>query len=673
MVQEHKESILHYIHTVDYLIVGLYFFFIAGIGILLNRRASESLDDYFLGGRKLPWWMLGFTGMGYYVNISGTLIIIAFVYMLGPRGMYIEFRGGACLVLSFMLLWTGKWHRRSGCMTQAEWMIFRFGRGTGAQLSRLFQVVAIVALSVGMLGLTIKALGIFLSTFIPLQPWMCSLIFVGIAAFYTTLSGFYGVVVTDLIQGAMVLFAAVVCAVLAIVKVPTVNELSMIAEQVTGNVRWTTSLPTIHTALTPGYEQYSNLLSFAVSYLFLNILLGMGVSGAEPIYFGARNDRECGTLSFVWILTMTFRWLLIMAFAVFGILLVRDLFPDHSVITAASDLIRAHAPDVTQGQWNDLLSRIALRPETFSPELIAGLQDLLKEDWSDKLKMVSYFGNINPETVMPMVLGWSIPAGLRGIILICLIAAAMSTLDITINKAAGFFVKDLYQAYLRPKAPNKELIFASYGFTVLLVAAGFVLAYTVRSVNDVWGWMVMSLNAGLVAPAMLRLYWWRFSGSAFAFGTGLGIVASVLQRIYLPDLDERLQMVLVLGTTIFFTVLVSFIFKPAPPEVLENFYRRTRPFGFWGPLKRKLTPEIRTKMEREHRSDIIAVPFVMGWQVTMFLMAMQIVIQEWRSFIVTFGVSLVCIAGMYVFWYRRLPGENFWDEADEKKILEPIS
>ncbi len=656
------------INPIDYLIVGVYFVFLAGIGIYLNKKAKGSLDDYFLGGRKLPWWALGFSGMGYYVNISGTLIIIAFVYMLGPRGLYIEFRGGACLVMAFMLVWTGKWHRRSGCMTLAEWMIFRFGKGIGAQFSRIFQVFAIVALTVGMLGLTIKALGIFLSTFIPLTPLQCSLIFVGIATFYTTLSGFYGVVVTDVIQGVMVLAAALVCAGLAISEVPTVERLDLIAEQVTGNLRWTSSIPTTDTAVTAGYEQYSNLLSFAVSYLFLNILLGMGISGAEPIYFGARNDRECGTLSLLWIFTMTFRWLLIMAFAVFGVLLVYKLFPDHSAISGSTEIIKQYMGSVPQNQWGDLISKITINPGSYPAEMIAGLKDFLGDQWAEKLKMVSYHGNINPETVMPMVLGKSMPMGLRGIILICLIAAAMSTIDTTINKAAGFFVKDMYQGYFRPKAKNKELIFASYFFTVILVVAGFALAYSVKSVNEVWGWLVMSLNAGLVAPALLRLYWWRFSGSAFAVGTGVGILISVLQRIFFPELDERLQMAFVLGITTAVTVIVSFLFKPAPPEVLERFYKKTKPFGFWGPLKKKLSPDIRKKMEDEHRNDIFAIPFVLGWQITMFLMAMQIVIQAWASFAVTLGISLICVGGMYFFWYRHRPETNYWDEEELSEV-----
>jgi len=634
------------------------------IGLYLSRRASHSLDDYFLGGRKLPWWALGFTGMGAYVNIAGTLIIIAFVYMLGPAGMYIEFRGGACLVMAFMLLWTGKWHRRSGCMTQAEWMIFRFGKGIGAQFSRLFQVFAIIVLGVGLLALTIKGLGIFLSTFIPLEPWLCALIFVGLAALYTTMSGFYGVVFTDIVQGAMVLIGALLCAFIAFRDVPSVQALAETAREVTGNISWTSSKISTNAILQPGYEQYSNILKYAFSYLILNILLGLGITGAEPMYFGARNDRDCGRLTFLWIFTMTARWLLIMAIAVFGIYMVKNLFPSTSVTADATAVVKEYLPEVSSSQWQDAVTRITLKPDEYAPELISKIETLLGERWQFKLKMVSFNGGINPETIMSTVLSERIPPGLRGIILICLIAASMSTLDITMNKSAGFFVKDLYQAYIRPKAKNRELIFSSYGFTVLLVAAGFIMALSVKNVTEIWGWMVASLNAGLIAPALLRLYWWRFSGSAFAIGTGVGIVLSIVQRLYWTTLSEIESMIFVFGGTVLVTVIVSFIFKPAPKDVLTRFYNKTKPFGLWGPLRKELSPEVRKKMNKEHRNDIIAVPFVMGWQITMFLMAMQIVMHAWDSFFITMGISLICISGLYWFWYRNLPKENVWPEEE---------
>ena len=133
---------MKYLNHVDYVVIASYLAILIGLGLYLKKRASASLEDYFLGGRKLPWWALGTSGMASFLDVAGTMIITSFLFMLGPRGLYIAFRGGAVLVLVFMLLWTGKWYRRSGCMTGAEWQIFRFGSGPGAQFVRMVSAVA---------------------------------------------------------------------------------------------------------------------------------------------------------------------------------------------------------------------------------------------------------------------------------------------------------------------------------------------------------------------------------------------------------------------------------------------------------------------------------------------------------------------------------------------------
>ena len=93
----------------------------------------------------MRWWMLGVSGMASFLDITGTMVIVSFLYMFGPRGLYVEFRGGATIVLVFMLLWTGKWHRRSGCITGAEWMSYRFGETPGAHFARVVMAIGTVA------------------------------------------------------------------------------------------------------------------------------------------------------------------------------------------------------------------------------------------------------------------------------------------------------------------------------------------------------------------------------------------------------------------------------------------------------------------------------------------------------------------------------------------------
>src|SRR5512146_2287058 len=132
---------MHHLHKVDYGIIIAYLVFTTVVGMILTRRASKSLDHYFLGNRSLPWWLLGIAGMTNWFDLTGTMIITSFLYMLGPRGLFVEFRGGACLVLAFLLTYAGKWHRRSGCMTGAEWMTYRFGEGKAAEAVRLLSAL----------------------------------------------------------------------------------------------------------------------------------------------------------------------------------------------------------------------------------------------------------------------------------------------------------------------------------------------------------------------------------------------------------------------------------------------------------------------------------------------------------------------------------------------------
>ena len=133
---------MKYLSYLDCGIILAYFVVLVGIGRYLKKRASASLSDYFLGGRRIPWWLLGISGMAAWVDMTGTMIITSFLFMLGPRGLFVEFRGGAGLVLIFVLLWLGKWHRRSGCLTGAEWMTFRFGDGFGGNFAKLASVVS---------------------------------------------------------------------------------------------------------------------------------------------------------------------------------------------------------------------------------------------------------------------------------------------------------------------------------------------------------------------------------------------------------------------------------------------------------------------------------------------------------------------------------------------------
>ena len=656
------------LNTIDYAVILGYLGALVVLGLALERMASKSLDDYFIGGRRLPWWALGVSGMAYFLDMTGTMVITSFLFMLGPRGLFIEFRGGAVLVLAFMMLWGGKWHRRSKCLTGAEWMVFRFGDGLGGRFAQAVSALAGIVSSVGMLAYLIKGAGLFLTMFFPYSPLTCTLIMIGITTIYTMISGFYGVVFTDLFQSAIIVIGVVIVTAMAAAKIAGVEDFGALAVQVTGNAQWMSTLPQWKTAMPAGYEQYEALVMFAFFYLMKNIFLGV-TSGADARYFGARNDRECGLLSLFWTVLMTFRWPMMMAFAVMGIFLVHEVFPDKSVMTQTADLIKANVEGIDKAQWADTVSAIANHPEKFSAPMVEGLRQLLGEDgWKTKLMLVGYEGNVDPERILPAVLLFNIPQGLRGLLLVVLLAAAMSTFNATVNATTGFITRDIYQKYLHRSASTRELIYVSWAGVCLIVLVSFIFAFSIKSINDIWGWIIMGLGGGLLIPGVLRLLWWRFNGGGFAAGTFIGLTAAILQRYYYPNLDERLQFLFLGAIGLIASIAGTYLTKPEDDAVVARFYRITRPFGIWGPYRKRLSAEDQAALKFEHSHDILASPFALLWQVCMFILPMQAVIGAWNAFYPTLVVWIGCGVAMYLIWFRHLPKDNYFEPGEEAGV-----
>lgn len=519
-------------------------------------------------------------------------------------------------------------------------------------------VIATVLTTIGMLAYLIIGAGVFLSTFLPFSPEACSLTLLVLATLYTMMSGFYGVIFTDLFQVAIILVAVIYISIKAFTGVADADEISQIAMKVTGSPDWINGSPQWKVHVPQGYEAYKHLLIFSSFYLIRTIVAGLG-TGADPRYFGAKNDSECGKLSMLWTLLMTVRWPMMIGIAVMGLYLVNDLLPEQSKLKDAAAMIHQEHPEVTKPQWGTLVSSIAYTPDQHSPELIGSLKSLLGEEkWVEKMNLLSFEGTVNPEKILSSVLVMSVAEGMRGVLVIALIAAALSTFGSWVNLATGQFVNDFYKKWLRPKAQTSELIYASWGSVVGIVACSFLFSLTLDSINDIWGWMMMGFGAGFLVPAFLRLYWWRFNGAGSAIGTLIGIVAAIIQRWVWPELNEIWQFVFVLTIGFVSSVIVALLTEPTDPVVLEKMYRETRPFGFWGHLKKTLTPEERNHASREHRQDLIALPFALVWQTTLFLAPMLLMIHNWVGFAVSGMICLGSFAAIWFFWYRHQANES---------------
>ncbi len=645
---------MEYLQQTDYLFIFTYLIILISLGFYLRKKASRNLNNYFLGGNKLPWWAMGISGMASFFDVSGTMLIVSFLYLLGPRGLFIEFRGGAVLVLVFWLLWMGKWHYRSKCMTGAEWMSFRFGHDWDGNFARIVSAGAGIILNTGMLVYMIKGLGVFLSLFINYSPMECSFLVIIVATIYAMVSGFYGIVYIDLFQSVFLLIAVATVSILALNLIPDAESLASTAKEVTGNSNWLSSLPSINTEMPKGYKNYENLAMFAIFYLLRNVLTGMA-TGNDPRYFGARNERECGTLTLLWTNLMMFRWPMMIGFAVIGIYLINGLFPDQTILEQVPPLINNYFSNVTKENWPEIIAGIVNSPLNNPPELINSLANLFGTDWQQKLNLVSFEGTVNPEKIVPAVLMYYTPVGMRGLIIIAVLAASISTFNSTINTSAALFTRDIYQRFWNPEASNKLLIYITYLFIIIMVSIAFFSAFTIESVNDIWAWLMMGLGAGIIVPAFLKFYWWRFNGVGFSVGTIIGVMSAFILRYFYPYMLEWLQFCILTLIGLAASIIATYLTLPTNEKIVENFYKTTRPFGFWKPFKNKLNPELRSAMEKEHKNDLRSVPFNLVGQVLLFLMPMQLIIGTYQSFLITLPIFLICVLGMYYFWYSNLP------------------
>lgn len=580
--------------TADLLIAAVYCCAVPLVGLALSGCASAGLEAYFLGNRRFGALLMGVSGMADWFDLSGTMVITSLLFLFGPRGLYVEFRGGAVLILAFLMLWTGKWHRRSGCMTAAEWITFRFGEGRAAESLRTALALFNAVVGVGMLAYAVRGATLFFGPLTPYPPNAVAALLVAATALYTTAAGFYGVTVTNLIHGFVILLACLLVGGAAWLAVGPSGFDGALASRVTGVGDWLCAWPSVQvTGLPPGYENREYLLGFATLCLLRTILGGMG-TGNDARYFAARDDRACGLQTLLQGLLIVLRWPLMIGFAVLGV-----------------RLLAAHPADGPAG------AAAAAFAERVIPSVLAGE---------------------------------SLPVGVRGVALAALLGALMSTFACTLNAAAATCVRDLYQRRLRPRAGRRELLAASYGVSMALAALGFWAGVGVPDLNRFWGWLMMGLTVGSCGPMFLRLYWWRCNAAGAAIGILCGLSASLLQRALFPSWNEGSQFAVALAASVGGTMLGSLATAPVPDAVAARFVRVTRPFGWWGRYAELLTDADRC----EHRRDVAAVPFVMIAQVTLFLGSMQVVLRDGRAAAVSGVIALVAAWAVWRLWGRHL-------------------
>lgn len=593
------------VSRVDLAIIGLFLVFILAAGIFLTRIASKDIDSYFLGGRRLPWWLLGLSGTACYFDVAGVMWTIALFYIMGQQFIWPQFMWGSVAMLACFAAYMGKWLRRSKVMTGAEWMVVRFGTGPAGEFARSAYAVMAVVIAVAFIGFAEYGCGRFLYTYTPESTrdsiasvvsgqnvqHVLAITLMAITAIYTVAAGLIGVGVTGFIQFFILLLGSTVL----IVKAIGSASYDQIAAEVPPE--WLSIVPDWRWQRLELWSDTAGWVLFGpvlLTWLAKGVALGAG--GPQQLYdlqrfLAARTPREASLAGMIWGVGLVPMFMVSAAVGVIGI--------------------------------------------------------------------VTWGGNLsNPDQLYPVVIGTMLPSGLKGLVLAGLLSAFMSTFSATVNAGASYLTHDLYQKYVKPKASEVHLVRASKVCSLLVVLAGALVGLQASNINQIFEWIMMVLGTGVLMPNVLRWFWWRFNGMGFAIGTLVGVAAAIITAGVFPHAPPYVTFPTLLAISIVSSVAATLLSPPTEMERLKDFYRLVQPAGFWGPVRRAVADEgIGRAREAFGWDALTAVITAVGLQ-ALFLMSTYACTHQWWSLGIAGLVVLFCGVALYGTWYKKLPAEN---------------
>ena len=606
------------LHAIDIAIILAYLLLSVLIGYWVSHRASKDMKAYFLGGNTMPWYVLGISNASGMFDISGTMLLVYWMFVYGLKSVWIPWLWPTFNQI-FLMVFLSAWLRRSNVMTGAEWIQTRFGKGRGAQLAHIIVVIYAFVSIIGFFSYGFKGIGKFAANFLPwsLSPNQYALILIAITTIYVVKGGMFSVVVTEVLQFCILSIASFAVGIIAMAKVaPEVLHKCVPAgwdNVFFGwhlNMDWSTLLPSATAKVAE--DGYGLFGFFVMALLFKGVLIS--AAGPAPNYdmqrvLSCKNPKEASMMS--------------------GWVNVVLTFPRYFLIT--------------------------------------GLTILALAFYSDHIRAMGT--HMDFEAVLPLALGRFVPAGLLGFLIAGLLAAYMSNFAATVNAAPPYFVNDIYKRFINPNASPRTYVRLSYLSSFAVVVIGTAIGWYVASVNDVVIWIVSGLWGGYTASNVLKWYWWRFNGYGYFWGMVAGISASltipgIMARIpslqgyaqaHSLNLSVSLGFILVFLISLTGCVAGTLLTKAEDDEVLKDFYRRVRPWGFWGPVLKKVQqddPGFRPNPDFWRDMFNVAVGII--WQVALVVLPIYIVIQEFSRAAVAFAVVAVTSVTLKLTWYDHL-------------------
>lgn len=516
------------LNTIDWIIVAAFFLIVMGIGWVASKTAGKDTTEFFLGGRGMPWWLLGISMVACTFSADTPNLVTG---MVREDGVAKNWAWWAFLITGMVTVFIySKLWRRSNIMTDLEYYELRYS-GKAASFLRgfrsLYLGVFFNTLIMGTVTLAaIKIGGVMLG----IKPWQAVVGGSLAVMIYASLGGLKGVIWADFFQYSIAMFGAVLAAVVA-VRQPEVNGLDNLLAN-----------PALQDKLKV-FPDFNNP-SIWVSLLLIPIAVqwwAVWYPGAEPGGGGyiaqrmlsAKNEKNAigATLlfNFAHYALRPWPWIIV---ALASVIVYPDL-----------DSIREQFPHIS---------------ETY-----------LKDDIAYPVML----SKLNP--------GW------LGLVTASIIAAYMSTIGTHLNWGSSYVVNDFYRRFVKPDAPEKELVAVGRITTVsLMVIAGLLSLFFLNNATQAFDVLLLS-GAGTGAIYLLRWFWWRINAWTEIAAMIAATVSAIVLVFFIPDdvvqfwvLDvftSKLLIAVVITTIVW--ILTTYLTNPESKETLRTFYKRTRPGG----------------------------------------------------------------------------------------------
>jgi solute:Na+ symporter, SSS family len=620
----------------DISIIVAYLLATVVIGIVLQKRASQDIKSYFLGSNKLPWYMLGLSNASGMFDISGTMWMVTLLFVYGLKSVWIPWLWPVFNQI-FLMVYLSAWLRRSNVLTGAEWIGFRFGKGTGASMSHIIVVAFALLSALGFLSYGFIGIGKFVEAFVPWSivsqyvpfelspehvPHFYGILLTSFATLYVILGGMMSIVWADVFQFAIMTVSCIIIGIIAMLKVDMTTFDSLVPEG-WGNLffgwelglDWNNVIPSVNSKIAE--DGFSLFGIFFMMMLFKGIFASM--AGPAPNYdmqkvLATKNPAEAAKMSgFVSLVLLIPRYFMITGFSVLALVFLRDQF-------------------------------------------------------------ISMGDQVDFEKVLPLAINAFVPTGLMGLFLAGLLAAFMGTFASTVNAAPAYLINDIYLKYVNPQADRKRLINYSYLISFAVVVLSTLIGLYVLTINEVIQWIVSALYGGYIAANVLKWHWWRFNGHGYFWGMAAGIIASMIFPIIFKGVLPLYYFPLTFAMSVAGCLAGTFAAPPTDEATLKNFYRKVRPWGFWKPVHDKVVLEDPSfQGNANFKRDMSNVVVGIIWQTSLTVFPIYIILREELPLLTTVIILLITTLILKKNWYDKLNDDDIIDQKNqnEQEIVKP--